>query len=155
MSRRSSTSTLVAALASGVVLALSGCGLFSTIAPSPGSSTTASHSPASARDGIVAGYVRVCGGPAPGGCRIETFGICQPPEPCVSTDRVAVTDTRGRQVAEQSLRRARFRVRLRPGAYTVVLLGDGKGIHGRVIQRRQVTARAHHTATVAFFFAVP
>jgi hypothetical protein len=31
------------------------------------------------RNAVVSGYVRLCGGPARGGCRIETLGICAPP----------------------------------------------------------------------------
>jgi hypothetical protein len=46
-------------------------------------------------------------------------------------------------------------MRLAPGRYTMELLGDGKRIHGRIMQRQKVTARAHRTAVVQFFFAVP
>jgi hypothetical protein len=41
------------------------------------------------RHATVTGYVRLCGGPAPGRCFIGTFGVCQPPVGCVTTDRVA------------------------------------------------------------------
>jgi hypothetical protein len=46
-------------------------------------------------------------------------------------------------------------MRLAPGRYTIELLGDGKHVHRRVLQQRKVTARAHHTAIVSFFFAFP
>ncbi len=86
---------------------------------------------------------------------IETLSICQTPDSCVTSDRVAVLDVHGRGVAQQKPRHARFSLRLRPGTYTVELLGDGKRIRGRVMQRKEVKARAHHTAVVRFKFAVP
>ncbi|MGZ4185664.1 MAG: hypothetical protein ACXVFA_10030 [Solirubrobacteraceae bacterium] len=107
------------------------------------------------RDAVVSGYVRLCGGPAPGGCRIETFGICQPPRGCVTSHRVAAINARGRRVAVQRLHHARFRMVLAPGRYTIELLGDGKQVHGRVMQRKTVTARADRTVVVRFVFAVP
>ena len=107
------------------------------------------------RDAVVTGYVRVCGGPAPGGCRIETFGDCQPGRGCVTSDRVAAVNAKGKRVAVQRLRHARFHMRLAHGRYTMELLGDGQGLRGRIMQRKQVTARAHHTVVVQFFFAVP
>jgi hypothetical protein len=106
-------------------------------------------------EAVVSGYVRLCGGPAPGGCRIETFGICQPPKGCVTTDRVVAINAKGRRVAVQRLRDARFRMVLAPGRYTIELLGDGKQVHGRVMQRRTVTAKAGRTAVVRFVFPVP
>jgi hypothetical protein len=107
------------------------------------------------RPATVSGYVRVCGGPAPGGCRIETFGDCTPPNGCVTTNRVAAIDANGRQVAVQRLKHARFRMRLAPGRYTIELLGGGRRIHRRVMQRKQVAARAGHTVVVRFVFDVP
>ena len=71
------------------------------------------------------------------------------------SDRVRVIDERGRRVAEQRLHHGRFDVRLTPGTYTVELLADGKRVHRRVMQRKTITARAHRTAVVQFFFAVP
>ncbi len=117
-----------------------------------GFATAAARRP---RDATVEGYVQVCGGPAPGPCLIKVLKICQVPEPCLTTTRVAVIDVHGRRVAEQRLRHARFSMRLRSGTYTVELLGDGNKIHGRVMQRKKITARAHHTAVVRFMFAVP
>jgi hypothetical protein len=118
-----------------------------------GTSRHAAHSPS--RAAIVTGYVRVCGGPAPGGCRIETFGDCEPGKGCVTTDRVAAITASGRRVAVQRLHHARFHMRLAPGRYTVELLGDGRQVHGRVMQHKKVTARAHRTVVVQFLFAVP
>ena len=107
------------------------------------------------RDAVVSGYVRVCGGPAPGGCRIETFGICQPPKGCVTSDRVAAINAKGQRVAVQRLHHARFRMALVPGRYTLELIGDGKQIHRHVMQRKKVTARADRTVVVRFIFDVP
>jgi hypothetical protein len=36
-----------------------------------------------------------------------------------------------------------------------LLLGDGKRVHGRVMQRKKVWARANRSTHVRFFFAVP
>lgn len=107
------------------------------------------------RDAVVSGYVRVCGGPAPGGCRIETFGVCEEHKGCVTSHRVAAIDASGRQVAVQRLRHARFHMRLAPGRYTLELLGGASRVHRRVMQRKQVTARAHRTVVVRFIFDVP
>jgi hypothetical protein len=104
---------------------------------------------------IVAGYVQVCGGPAPGGCRIGKLGLCQPPRGCVTTDRVAAINSSGRRVAVAKLIRGRFRLALQPGPYTIELLADGKHLRGRILQRKRAVARRHRTATVRFFFAVP
>jgi hypothetical protein len=109
----------------------------------------------STRPATVSGSVRVCGGPAPGGCRIETFGDCTPTMGCVTTNRVAAIDANGRQAALQRLTHARFHMRLAPGCYTIELLGGGRRIHRRVMQRKQVAARAGHTAVVRFVFDVP
>ena len=104
---------------------------------------------------VVAGYVQVCGGPAPGGCRIEKLGICQPPRGCMTTDRVAAINSRGRRVAVAKLIRGRFRLTLSPGRYTIELLADGKHVRGHILQRKRVTARAHRTATIRFRLIVP
>jgi hypothetical protein len=131
-----------------------GVGLVSLLAPPTIAGADLAVHPAT-RDAVVSGYVRLCGGPAPGGCRIETFGICQPPKGCVTTHRVAAINAKGRRVAVQRLRHARFRIVLAPGRYTIELIGDGKQVHGRVMQRKTVTARANHTVVVPFMFAVP
>jgi hypothetical protein len=135
-------------------LATGALGVAAMLAPTAISTARTSARPAS-RDAIVSGYVRVCGGPAPGGCRIETFGICQPPRGCVTSHRVAAINAKDRQVAVQRLHQARFRMALAPGRYTIELIGGGKQVHGRVMQHRKVTARAHRTVVVRFLFAVP
>jgi hypothetical protein len=132
-----------------IATALCALGLAALLAPT----AIATSSPS--RDAVVRGYVRLCGGPAPGGCRIETFGDCQPGKGCVTTSRVAAVNASGKRVAVQRLRHARFRMNLTPGRYTIELLGDGKRVHGRVMQRQKVTAVAHRTVVVRFFFAVP
>lgn len=107
------------------------------------------------RDAVVSGYVRVCGGPAPGGCRIEMFGVCEEHKGCVTSHRVAAINASGQQVAVQRLRHARFHMRLAPGRYTLRLLGGGSREHHRVMAQKQVTARAHRTVVVRFIFDVP
>ena len=104
---------------------------------------------------VVAGYVQVCGGPAPGRCRTESVGFCQPPRGCVTADRVAAVNASGRRVASQRLRHGRFKLHLVPGRYTIELLGDGKRTRGQVMQRKRVWARAHRRTAVRFSFDVP
>ena len=118
-----------------------------------GAASSAARRPS--RNATVSGYVQLCGGPAPGRCWKGKAGFCQQPQGCVTTSRVAVIDVRGRRVATQRLHRARFRFHLVPGHYTVELLGDGKRVHGRVMQTKKITARAHRTTVVRFLFAVP
>jgi hypothetical protein len=73
----------------------------------------------------------------------------------MTSDRIAVLDQAGRRVAVRTLRHARFSLSLGPGPYTIELLGNGKQIHGHVMRRKQVTALAGRTTTVAFTFAIP
>jgi hypothetical protein len=108
-----------------------------------------------ARDAIVRGYVRLCGGPAPGRCFIEGIGFCQAPTGCITSDRVAVIDVHHRRVAEAKLRHGRFGLRVRPGTYVIELLGDGPRVRGRVLQSKSVTARARQTTLAGFHFDVP
>jgi hypothetical protein len=107
------------------------------------------------RTATVAGYVQLCGGPAPGRCWKGKVGYCEAPRGCVTTRRVAALDASGRRVATQRLRHGRFSLRLLPGHYTIELLGDGRRVHGKVMQSKKVWARAHRTAHVRFLFAVP
>ena len=107
------------------------------------------------RTAIGAGYVQLCGGPAPGRCWKGGIGFCDASQGCVTSDRVAAVNSAGRRVATQRLHRGRFQLRLVPGHYTFELLGDGKRVHGKVMQRKQAWARAHRTTHVRFFFAVP
>jgi hypothetical protein len=68
---------------------------------------------------------------------------------------VAAVDARGRRVAVQRLRHARFSFRLRPGHYTIQLLGDGRRVRGQVMQTKKVWARSDHASVVRFRFDVP
>jgi hypothetical protein len=145
-----------ALVGAGMLASMARAFVFKSAHGSPHATATARLSAQSpSRDAVVSGYVRVCGGPAPGGCRIETFGVCQPPEGCMTSHRVAAINARGQRVAVQRLHHARFHMRLTPGRYTIELLGDGKRVHGRVMQRKKVTARAHRTVVVRFIFDVP
>ncbi len=104
---------------------------------------------------VVSGYVEVCGGPAPGHCWKEPIGFCEAPKGCVTSDRVAAVNASGRRVATQKLHHARFKLHLVPGGYVIELLGDGKRVHGQVMQRKKIWAQAHRPTTVRFLFAVP
>jgi hypothetical protein len=110
-----------------------------------------------ARDAIIDGYVRLCGGPAPGRCFIASIGECNQAEGCTRSDRVVAIDTAGEQVAQQQLppAHAQFRLRVQAGNYAVELLADGKRVHDRLLQTHGATARAGHTTTVIFNFDVP
>jgi hypothetical protein len=103
----------------------------------------------------IRGYVRLCGGPAPGRCRIGTIGTCGPGPNCVTTDRVTVTDATGTRVAQAALHKARYSVTVPAGRYTVSLLADGRNVNGRVTAMRTITARAGRTTRVVFQFDVP
>jgi hypothetical protein len=119
-----------------------------------GAGSSAAARPAR-RTAVVAGYVQLCGGPAPGRCWKGELGVCEAPKGCVTTHRVAAVNTSGRRVATHRLHRGRFRFRLAPGRYTILLLGDGRRVHGRVMGRQKVWARAHRTVHVQFNFDVP
>jgi hypothetical protein len=101
---------------------------------------------------VIAGYVQVCRGPAPRSLR--AIRIYSPAGGYVVSDRVAAVNAAGRVVSVEKLNHGRFRLRLAPGRYTIELVGDGKHVHGRVLHRRKITARADHTASARFFFAI-
>jgi hypothetical protein len=112
-----------------------------------------------ARDAAIAGYLWLCGGPAPGHCFRSTVGACSPPLGCSRTDRVVAIGTAGLIIAQQRLRfprpDGRFRLLVPPGQYAVELLADGSRIHDSLVQTVGVTARAGSTAKVIFVFDVP
>jgi hypothetical protein len=111
--------------------------------------------PPPARNATITGYVRLCGGPAPGRCWKGSIGSCSPGQGCVTTDRIAVIDDTGATVARARLRHGRFTVRVPAGRYRVELLSDGRHVHGRIVATRAVTAVGGQTATVKFQFDVP
>jgi hypothetical protein len=115
----------------------------------------ASSARPTSRTAVVSGYVQLCGGPAPGRCWKGEFGVCEAPKGCVTSDRVAAVNARGRRVVTQKLHHGRFKLYLIPGRYTIELLGDGKRVHGQVMQRKKVWAQARRTTTVRFLFDVP
>lgn len=120
---------------------------------SPGSQT------GSATMATIAGYVWLCGGPAPGRCFASTIGGCAPPDGCSRSDRVVAIDSAGEIVAEQRLRfpypNGRFRLLVPPGQYAVELLADGPRIHDQLMQTQGATARARHSTKVVFTFDIP
>jgi hypothetical protein len=107
------------------------------------------------RTAAVAGYVQRCAGRAARRCSIGIRQVCRQHVGCVTPDRVVAVNTHGRRAADEKLRHARFYLRLVPGRYSIELLGDGKRVHGRIVQRRTITVRARQTVTVRFRFAVP
>jgi hypothetical protein len=103
----------------------------------------------------LAGHVRLCGGPEPGGCWVQSIRYCRSGEGCLTSRQVAVIDVNGQRVALAKLHHARFRVKLVPGRYTVQLLGDGPHVHDRVMQTRNVFVAAGQTTEGDFLFAIP
>lgn len=104
--------------------------------------------------GTLQGHIELCGGPAPGRCRVSSFGACDGSR-CWEADRVAILDSAGRQVADPRVRRGRFTAQLAPGRYKLRLLGDGKRVHGKTIETARATVRSSHTTTVSFPISVP
>jgi hypothetical protein len=101
----------------------------------------------------IAGTLRVCGGPAPGGCQVEGFTSCGRGG-CVHADSVRISGN-GSSSETVRLKRGRFKVTVSPGRYSVQLLGDGKRVHGRVLQRKTVVVEKYATAHVVFTIVVP
>jgi hypothetical protein len=112
-----------------------------------------------APDATIAGYLWLCGGPAPGRCFRSTIGSCSPPLGCSRTDRVVAIGTSGLIVAQQRLRfpwpDGRFRLLVPAGRYAVELLADGARIHDCLVQTIGVSAHAGRAAKVVFVFDVP
>jgi hypothetical protein len=108
-----------------------------------------------ARPATIRGRVELCGGPAPGRCRVETGGVCTPSSGCSTTDRVAVVEAGGPRVVTVRLHRARFSVEVPAGGYKLELLADGRRVHGKVVQVRRAKARAGRTTSVVFLIAIP
>jgi hypothetical protein len=105
------------------------------------------------RTALVRGSVQVRG--SDGGYEDTTFVSCTPSQGCVTSDRVAAVNAAGRRAVTVWLHHARFKLNLAPGRYTLKLLGDGKHVHGQVMQSRSALVRAHRTTTVRFRFDVP
>jgi hypothetical protein len=83
-------------------------------------------------------------------CGVGGVGICTPSEGCIRADRVAAIDADRRRVATVRLQHHRFKLHLVPGRYTLELLGDGKHVHGQVMQEQKVRATAQRTTYVHF-----
>ena len=101
----------------------------------------------------IAGTVRLCGGPAPGGCHVESITSCGP-EGCIRADRARILRA-GATVDTVRLKKGRFKLTVSPGSYVVQLLGDGPHAHARVLQHKRVVAKRYATARVTFTIAVP
>ena len=101
----------------------------------------------------IVGELQLCGGPAPGRCRVEGITSCVAGHGCVKDDRVRIVQN-GSTVDTVRLRKGRFGVTVSPGRYTVQLLADGTHVH-EVIQSKTVVAPRYGTAHVTFTIAVP
>lgn len=109
------------------------------------------------RPALVRVELRLCGGPAPGGCRISAFGDCGATHgSCVYADRATIVAADGAAVATLRLHDGRSgQLALIPARYTVRLLGDGPDTRGRVLQTRQATLSAGSDPAITFTIAVP
>jgi hypothetical protein len=83
------------------------------------------------RDGSVTGAIRLCGGPAPGGCFTQN-------------GTVKAKNSKGVVVASQQTKHGRFSFELRPGSYTLEARTGG-GVHGKetVVVRLDKTTKAN------------
>lgn len=104
--------------------------------------------------GTIVGRLRVCGGPAPGGCH-PTRGITScGAHGCVHADQVAILHSLGAQYPNVKLRRGRFTVRVEPGRYRLALLVDGRHVHGKVVQTAKARVRNGRVTRVVFRISV-
>ncbi len=156
----SATVLAAATVAGGVAWAFHSPSLARRPFGAPGSPATRQFRPvAGAADATIAGYLWLCGGPAPGRCFRSTIGSCGPPLGCSRTDRVVAIGAAGLIVAQQRLRfpwpDGRFRLIVPAGRYAVELLADGPRIHDFLVQTIGVTVRAGQRANAIFRFDVP
>lgn len=101
----------------------------------------------------VTGYVRLCGGPAPGRCGIGGYSSCSPR--CSSPSSVVAINSEGLWVAMAPLHRDRFRFTIAtPGTYRFELKGSGKQLN-LVTARTRATVRAGQTTKVVLTIPVP
>ncbi len=110
------------------------------------------------RPARVVAELKLCGGPAPGRCRVSALRSCGPAAgSCVSADEVEITTARGgRAAATVRLHRGRAApVELLPGSYGFALLEDGAHARRRVLQTRHATVAPGRLTTVTFVIPVP
>ncbi|HWF55185.1 MAG TPA: hypothetical protein VG223_11180 [Solirubrobacteraceae bacterium] len=93
--------------------------------------------------GKILGTVDVCGGKAPGRCRLGTR--CGAATRCREADRVVLVRA-GAVIASARLRSAHFSWLAQPGRYMVLLLGARSG---RVLLSDRITVREARTTKVA------
>lgn len=105
--------------------------------------------------GTIRGRLEVCGGPSRSGCRRTTgFTTCVASR-CLHADQVVIMHAIGIPYPNVRLRHGRFTVRVEPGRYRLVLLGDGRLGHDRVIARTRAQVRLDRTTRVAFRLSAP
>lgn len=103
--------------------------------------------------GTIAGRLKLCGGPAPGRCSTSSYGACSGSR-CFTADQVGIEHARGAQYPNVRVRRGRFTVRVEPGRYRLVLYGDGRHVHGKVLEAIRVRVRLGHTTRAVFEISI-
>jgi hypothetical protein len=108
--------------------------------------------PASARVEL-----RLCGGPAPGECRISSVTTCgSSSSSCAAADRAVLVGTDGVAAATLTLDSGRSATTVViPGSYTVRLLEAAPGAQTRTLQTKQVTLRPGSQTTIVFTIDAP
>lgn len=91
------------------------------------------------------GRVRICGGPAPGRCRVDDSTV----------GSVTAVNSGGAWVAMTQVYRGHFRMQIAaPGAYTFKAMGRDRQIN-TVITTGRASVRAGATTTVVLTVSVP
>lgn len=100
----------------------------------------------------VTSEVVLCGGPAPGPCRVDSYGSCPP---CVTTSFVRILSASGPFfIAQLRLTRGRSATtHLKPGTYRFELIGSGK--HRSVVMQTKVVRVAAGGAAPIVKFLIP
>ena len=103
----------------------------------------------------VTAEVVLCGGPAPGACRVDSYGVCPP---CVNTSYISVHSLTGQYtlIGRAPLQHGRqVTIKLKPALYSFQLVATGKHHRSVVLQTRRFRVRAGHSNTVRFVLSIP
>ena len=99
------------------------------------------------------GALVLCGGPAPGRCRVSTFGYCSPR--CFEARYVAVDSAGGALIAKLPLLKGRFSTTIAPGSYELKLAATSNTGASRVLKTAVTTIKRGQNRYVRFVIPVP
>jgi hypothetical protein len=110
----------------------------------------AGHSVKSAK---VTAEVVLCGGPAPGPCRVESYGSCPP---CVTTSSVTISDAGSPAAVYRVplIHGRRATLELKPGTYMFRLIGTGKQHRRAVLTTKRARIPASGSVTVKLVLSI-